>query len=171
MSVLVLNADGTPINVVSDQRAVVMVHEDIVFVIAKSDKVFRSPSTTIEVPSVVMVTRYIPKPYRPLANLTRKNLLARDNYECCYCEARRGTTVDHVIPRAKGGKHEWDNVVAACEPCNNKKSDTLLKDLGWKMRFSPYRPTPLDEVRWGRGWTNPDWLPYLPETQRPKVKA
>lgn len=129
---LVLNASYEPIAVVGVGRALVLVLTDKATVVEDSDAVLRSPSTTMSAPSVIRLCRYVRIPYHAQVPVTNRNVLARDSYRCVYCRRARATTVDHVVPRSRGGAHkDWTNVRAACHSCNHRKADRLLAELGW----------------------------------------
>ena len=95
--------------------------------------------------------------------MTRAALMHRDRFRCAYCGAK-ADTVDHVIPRSRGGDHSWENCVAACSPCNHRKADRLLTELGWTLRATPLPPK-------GQHWRllssvkelDPAWVRYLGE--------
>ena len=141
---LVLNADYRPLSYLplslwSWQDAIKAAYLDRVTIIAEYDREVHSPSTTIRIPSVVVLKDYI-KPARSTA-FTRFNLFLRDEFTCQYCGARGDLTFDHVIPRAKGGKTIWENVVAACGPCNLRKGSKLLQQTSMHLRRAPHRPS------------------------------
>ena len=122
---------------------------------------FHSPTMTLAVPSIVRLTTFVKIPYRATqAPLSRRAVLTRDANRCAYCSGA-ADTVDHVIPRSRGGTHEWTNVVAACKRHNLQKGNRLLSELGWELAFQPQAPTgPL--WRWRHlGQIDPEWEPYL----------
>lgn len=107
-----------------------------------------SPSITIPVPSIVVLTNYAPSQNQRAGVMnepimddfpSKKTILNRDGYVCCYC-GEYGDTIDHIIPKDLGGTSKWDNLVAACSECNGKKTNIPLTTLGWKMRYTPTRP-------------------------------
>jgi 5-methylcytosine-specific restriction endonuclease McrA len=159
-STLLLNATYEPLRVIDTKRAIVLVLLDKAEIVHEGDDVYHSASTTVPVPVVVRLKRYVQVPFRARIPLSNHAVLRRDNHECAYCETGRGTTVDHVTPRAKGGQHRWENVVAACRPCNARKADKTLDQLGWSLRFKPFVPT-------GTMWlfmgfkARDEWAPYL----------
>jgi 5-methylcytosine-specific restriction endonuclease McrA len=161
LTTLLLNATYEPLRVISSQRAVMLVLADKAEVVDPSDDEYHSANGSVTVGKVIRLKRYVQVPIRARIPLSNAAVLRRDNHECCYCESRKGTTVDHVRPRAKGGKHQWTNVVAACRPCNAKKADKLLSDLGWEMRWKPYTPTGTMWLLLGMREQDPAWLPYL----------
>jgi 5-methylcytosine-specific restriction endonuclease McrA len=161
MPTLLLNASYEPLRVISSKRAVVLVLQEKADILEEGEDAYRSVSASVPVPEVIKLKRMVQVPFKARIPLSNAAVLRRDNHECCYCTARKGTTVDHVQPRAKGGRHEWSNVVAACRACNAKKADKLLADLGWEMRFQPYTPTGTMWLLLGVRETSEAWLPYL----------
>jgi len=137
--VLLLNATFEPLAVVTAKRAVVlMLTGKAECIEAACAGVFHSESLTIPAPSVMRLSRYVRVPYRRSVPMTRAGVLRRDGRRCAYC-GRRADTIDHVVPRSRGGRHTWDNCVAACRVCNSRKADRLLSELGWTLD-SPPRP-------------------------------
>lgn len=160
MNVLLLNASFEPIRVVSLHRAVTLVVTEKADIVERKPGVLRSPSISVPVPSVIALRVFVKIPYRATLPLNRRAVIARDGGKCAYC-GKDGSTIDHVVPRSKGGKHVWENVVCACRPCNSKKDDKTLSELGWELEGpTPYAP---------KGWrwlvmgvsTDPTWAPYL----------
>ncbi len=138
--VLLLNATFEPLAVVTAKRAVVlMLTGKAECVEATIDGAFHSENLTIPAPSVMRLSRYVRVPYRRAVPMTRAGVLRRDGRRCAYC-ARRADTIDHVVPRSRGGAHSWDNCVAACKACNSKKADRLLEELGWSLAVVPRPP-------------------------------
>lgn len=122
---------------------------------------FRSEKLSYPSPVVVRLRRYVPIPYRRSIPLTTRAVLARDNYTCGYCGGDADTT-DHIVPRARGGKHDWLNVVAACGPCNRRKGRKSLDEWGKELRVTP--KVPRGTSLWVLAMSGrPDdaWLPYL----------
>lgn len=138
--VLLLNATFEPLTVVTAKRAVVlMLTGKAECVQAALDGFFHSESLTIPAPSVMRLARYVRVPYRHSVPMTRAGVLRRDGRRCQYC-GRRADTIDHVVPRSRGGTHTWDNCVAACRVCNSRKADRLLGELGWALDSPPAAP-------------------------------
>ncbi len=140
---LVLNADYRPLSYYPLslwpwQEAVKAAFLDRVDVVAEYDQVVHSPSTEIRIPSVVVLKDYV-RPQKRVA-FTRFNLFLRDGFCCQYCGAKGDLTFDHVVPRARGGITSWENVVAACSPCNLKKGSRSMKHAGMSLRRAPRRP-------------------------------
>lgn len=165
MRTLVLNAGYEPMQLISWQRALCLVLSDKAEIVARYDTEVRSVSTSIKLPSVVRLVRYVRVISRfGVVRCTRKNVLLRDNLQCQYCgvSCREGAiTIDHVVPRAKGGKTTWNNVVAACHPCNRKKGSRNLADTGMVLAKQPRRPS-FRELMGENGQDSlMEWLPYM----------
>jgi 5-methylcytosine-specific restriction endonuclease McrA len=165
---LVLNADYRPLSYYPLslwpwQDAVKAAWLDRVDILAEYDHVVRSQRMEIKVPSVVVLRDYV-KPQKQVA-FTRFNLFLRDEFSCQYCGGRRDLTFDHVIPRAHGGVTSWQNVVAACAPCNLRKGSQTLRDSGFCLR-KPARQPQAEEMRnMGRKFPpnhlHDSWVDYL----------
>jgi 5-methylcytosine-specific restriction endonuclease McrA len=125
-----------------------------------TDRVFRSEIVVIPEPSVVRLNYFIKVPYQARVALNRRAVFARDGHRCQYCGAL-AENIDHVIPRSKGGPHAWDNVVAACRPCNSRKRDRMLEDSGMRLRRMPSAPRQRTWILVASGAIRPDWEPYL----------
>jgi 5-methylcytosine-specific restriction endonuclease McrA len=157
--VLLLNASYEPLAVVSARRALRLLFAGKADVVIESAGRFHSPSVTVVVPSVIRLVRYVVVPYGRSAPVNTRNVLARDHHTCAYC-GRVATTTDHVVPRCRGGRHAWENVVAACAKCNHRKGDRLLAELGWALHRMPFRPKGC--AAWLLSVTpEPGWAPYL----------
>jgi 5-methylcytosine-specific restriction endonuclease McrA len=165
---LVLNADYRPLSyyplsIWCWQDAIKAVFLDRVNIVSEYDKVVRSPTFEIRLPSVISLKTYV-KPSRHPA-FTRFNVFLRDRFSCQYCGAREDLTFDHVTPRSKGGQTTWENVVAACSPCNLRKGDRLPREVEmWPMQ-APFAPTLQDLHSNGRhfppNYLHESWMDYL----------
>ena len=136
---LVLNATFEPLCVVPDRRALVLVLAQKAAPVEHTERVARSERRVEPVPSVVRLIRYVRVPHRAHVPLTRRAVFARDGGRCVYCDSP-ATSLDHVVPRSRGGLHVWENVVSACRRCNHVKADRDVSDLGWRMRHAPFQP-------------------------------
>ena len=159
-SALVLNATYEPLCVVSARRAVVLVLAEKAEVIHATDRRMHSAHLAVEIPSVVRLTNFVRVPVRRRAPLNRRAVFARDGARCQYCGAT-AESIDHVVPRSRGGQHVWDNVVAACRPCNARKRDRLLSETTMALRRHPRVPRELTWVTVAVGRVPDDWEPYL----------
>ena len=157
---LVLNASFEPLSVVSSRRAIVLVLNDKADMVAASGDEARAERIAIEVPSVVRLRNFVKVPYRRRAPLSRRGVFARDGGSCQYC-GDTADSIDHVIPRSKGGPHEWENVVAACRPCNVRKRDRLLPDTSMRLRSQPRAPKAMSWVAVAVGTVPSEWLPFV----------
>jgi 5-methylcytosine-specific restriction endonuclease McrA len=157
---LVLNATYEPLCVVPLRRAVVLVLAEKAVVVESGDGLMRSERTSIPVPTVVRLSRYVRVPYRREVPLTRRAVLDRDRHSCAYCGSR-ADTIDHVRPRSRGGQHTWTNVVAACARCNHRKGNRLLAELGWHLDGTPAQPPATVAVVLGWAKRDPAWQRYL----------
>ena len=159
-SALVLNATYEPLGVVSVRRATILVLSAKAVCIADGDGILHSERTSLPVPLVVRLTRYVRVPYRAQVPLTRRAVFARDGGRCVYCGAA-ATSLDHVVPRSRGGSHTWDNVVASCARCNHTKADRAIGELGWRLRTAPRAPSGTAWRVLGFRTPDPRWQAYL----------
>ncbi|GIU92913.1 MAG: HNH endonuclease [Acidimicrobiia bacterium] len=158
---LVLNATYEPLSVVSDRRAVVLVLHGKAVAVEHRDLVWVAERTRIRVPSVVRLVRYVKVPYRRNVPLTRRAVLGRDEHRCQYCAAP-ADSIDHVVPRSRGGSHTWDNVVACCRRCNVRKGNRLPAEAGLTLLKTPQAPLAHGWVYASTGYVvDPSWQPYL----------
>lgn len=184
---LLLNADYRPVKVISWERAITLIlDEKAELVLGYVGEVIRSVALVFERPAVVRLRRFAE--LRARARFNRANVLARDDYTCCYCGLRptlRGKpdlvelTLDHVIPRAHARNHRvwlpwskksvpvtcWENVITACYACNNRKADRTPAQAGLALRVPPKAPTPMDLLRMSltRVPIPREWDHYIPE--------
>jgi 5-methylcytosine-specific restriction endonuclease McrA len=139
---------------------VVLVLTDKAVPVAAGELVLHSERSAVSVPVVVRLTRFVRVPYRATVPLTRRAVFARDGGRCVYCSAP-ATSLDHVIPKSRGGPHTWDNVVSACARCNHVKADRGIAELGWRMRRLPVAPTGAAWHIIGAKRMDPRWRPFL----------
>jgi len=141
--VLVLNATYEPINVCTVRRAIVLLLKEKAEMVERGDGRLHSASTTIARPVVIRLVSYVRVPRDThRRKITRRAVFARDDWTCQYCGARSNLTVDHVVPRSKGGPSSWDNIVASCAPCNRRKGNSLLRQAGMNLSRQPGTPSP-----------------------------
>ena len=160
---LVLNASYEPINVCTVRRAVVLLLKSKAEVVDHASWELRSERTTLSRPVVIRLVTYVIVPRDThRRKITRRAVFARDGWACQYCGSRSSLTVDHVIPRSKGGLSTWDNIVASCAPCNRRKADHLPHQANMHPRRTPTTPqahvfihvaTPTIPAAWRQ------WLP------------
>jgi len=162
---LLLNASYEPLRVIPLTKAVTLVLLRKAVAEVESDVVFHSEHLTIKAPAVVRMLTMVKVPYRTRIPLTRSNLIARDKGLCGYCKASVGNkgTIDHIKPRSKGGRHQWENVVLSCSPCNSKKDDKTLQELGWPALPKRIVPTGTAWIIVGlhQAQAQTVWAPYL----------
>lgn len=157
---LVLNATYEPLCVVPVRRAVVLVLKEKAEVLHATDAELHSERRAFAVPSVIRLTYFVKVPFRARAALSRRAVFVRDDHRCQYCGAN-AENIDHIVPRSRGGEHVWENVVAACRPCNTRKEDRLLHEVGFVLRRKPMAPRELTWVIVAVGTVHPHWEPYL----------
>ena len=157
---LVLNASFEPLSVVSGRRAVVLVLADRAEVVHDSGVVLHSEHLAVQVPSVIRLRHYVRVPYRRRAALSRRGVFARDGHRCQYC-GDRAESIDHVVPRSRGGEHVWENVAASCRPCNLRKRDRTPEEAGMPLARQPRAPRDHAWISAALGRVPEDWLPYL----------
>jgi 5-methylcytosine-specific restriction endonuclease McrA len=157
---LVLNATYEPIGVVSGRRALLLVLAAKAVALEPGEQVWHSASVAVPVPAVVRLTRFVKVPYRATVPLTRRGVFLRDGGRCVYCDAP-ATSLDHVVPRSRGGAHVWENVVSCCRRCNHIKGDRTVAELGWRLRRPPRAPSGIAWRILGTGRSDPRWIPYL----------
>lgn len=164
MAVLVLNASYEPLNVVSVRRAVVLLLKDKAQLVEAAESVLRSERLTLPTPTVIRLVTYVRIPHRMHLPVSRRGVLARDGYTCQYCGAQPGKarlTVDHVVPRSRGGKKSWENLVTACAPCNRRKGRRLPDEVGMKLNRRPTAPRIIALAFIEAGARNEVWQKYL----------
>jgi 5-methylcytosine-specific restriction endonuclease McrA len=161
--VLVLNATFEPINVCTMRRAAVLVLKARAEIVERHDRDLHSESLTMPRPVVIRLTTYVHVPRDAhRRKITRRAVFARDRWTCQYCGGVRGTlTLDHVIPRSRGGPSTWDNIVTCCAPCNRRKGDRLPKVAGMHPLNEPRAPSPHIFVHVASTSIHPAWEQYL----------
>ncbi|HNP17831.1 MAG TPA: HNH endonuclease [Fulvivirga sp.] len=159
--VLVLNQDNSPISVCTIQRAFLLTF------LNKSELVkpangfkLHSVDQAFPMPAVIRLNRYVNVPYKGVT-LTRQNVFKRDNLTCQYCGTTKDLTLDHVIPRSKGGKTTWDNLTTACKRCNAKKGDETPEKANMKLKTKPFKPPYILFLRDLSGFQCEEWRPFL----------
>jgi 5-methylcytosine-specific restriction endonuclease McrA len=165
MKALVLNQDYSPISICSIQRAFVLVFmEKVDMVETFNGNKFHTINNAYPVPAVIRLQRYINIPYKSV-ELTRNNIFKRDNFECQYCESNKELTLDHLIPRSKGGKSTWKNLVTACKSCNSVKGDVSPEAVGFALKADPFKPSYIMFLRDFSGYRYEEWMPFLGSNQ------
>lgn len=166
LKVLILNYSYEPLQFCSAKRGIIMVLSGRAEKIETDGYLVRSPSRSFALPTVIRVLKMVRRNYRKGVSFSKKNILRRDNYTCQYCGDReRPLTVDHIVPKSRGGKTSWTNVVVACKPCNLKKGSRTAQEANMRLINQPFRPNfhfhafvipagPPEHVE--------SWMKYLP---------
>lgn len=156
MRTLVLNAGYEPLAVVSFKRALVLVMNEKATVLQSDEEhPVYATSAAYPRPSVIILTRYVRTPYVRNVPVSRRGVLRRDDHRCAYC-GKTASTVDHILPRSRGGHDTWENLVACCLRCNNEKSDHTPAEMGWQLLVTPRMPH-------GLSWTLRGFERFLPQ--------
>lgn len=159
---LVLNASFEPLNVCSVRRAHILLHKRKAELLEALPRPLRSAAGSHPWPLVIRLLEYVRVPRSTSRRISRRALFARDGWRCVYCGTTSGRmTLDHVVPRSKGGADDWDNVVTACAPCNLRKGDRLLHQTNMVMRTPPRPPQPVLFIRLAAPSVPQSWKPYL----------
>jgi 5-methylcytosine-specific restriction endonuclease McrA len=159
--VLVLNATYEPINVCSVQRALVLVLKEKAEILERSSRRLRSSTRSFAFPHVIKLTYFVRVPRHESRKITRRAVFARDGYACQYCGSPSRLTMDHVVPRSRGGHSSWDNVVTSCAPCNLRTGDRLPAEIEMFPRVTPRPPAPSIFIAVAAPRRPKSWEPYL----------
>lgn len=160
--VLVLNASYEPLNVCTVRRAHVLVFKGKAELIEELDQPLRSATDTYPWPHVIRLLTYVRVPRTVKRKISRRALFARDGWRCVYCGENGGRlTLDHVVPRSRGGDSVWENVVTSCSPCNLRKGDRLLEEASMTLRNQPRAPAPVLFIHLATPKVPAGWQPYL----------
>jgi 5-methylcytosine-specific restriction endonuclease McrA len=160
--VLVLNANFEPIHVCTTRRALGLVLNGKASLVLDGRGEIHTVAETFPKPSVIRLDRMIKRP-RPVIKLTKREILRRDEYTCQYCGQHASyLTVDHIIPRRLGGRHSWDNLVAACPPCNHRKGGRTIEQAQMRLLRSPKEPPASAMYLFARHLgDNQEWIPFI----------
>ena len=141
--VLVLNQSYEPLMVINARRAIILILKQKVEMLENYSESICSINMSFDLPSVIRLNFYVHIKYKDII-LSRKNIFKRDNHHCQYCGKQvKPLTIDHIIPKRKGGRDTWENLVAACVRCNTKKGDTSLKDINMILIKKPRKPSKI----------------------------
>jgi 5-methylcytosine-specific restriction endonuclease McrA len=157
---LVLNVTFEPLGIVTTRRAFLLVFSGKADLVHDTGHKLHAAAESFAEPSVVKLRRYVSIPYRTRIALNRRTVFARDEYRCQYCGAA-AENIDHVLPRSRGGRHEWSNVVAACRRCNSRKENRLPHEAGMVLRRQPFEPHTRLWLAILGGTAREEWEPYL----------
>lgn len=164
--VLVLNASYEPLHVIPLRRAMVLLLKEKAEIIEAAERTLRATRAEYPVPLVIRLVTYVRIPHRLTLPLNRRNVFVRDEFTCQYCGRQPGRatlTMDHVIPRSRGGGFSWENIVTACPTCNQRKGNRLPKECGMFPRRPPFRPRYLAIALLGDSSAHEVWSKYLVE--------
>lgn len=140
-NILVLNANFEPINMTSFTKGFKLVYKGKAEIIAShDDETIVLCKEVIARPKIIRLLQYIYLPYRKIT-LSKPNIFKRDRYRCVYCNMNDTLTLDHVMPRSRGGKNTWENLVTCCSKCNSKKGDRTPEEAGMTLKYTPFAPT------------------------------
>ena len=162
---LVLNATYEPINVCTVRRAVVLLLKEKAEMIERAEWELHSATASMARPMVIRLVTYVRIPRDThRRKITRRAVFARDDWTCQYCGSRSNLTVDHVVPRSKGGGSTWDNIVASCAPCNRRKGDRMPRQANMRLRRRPHPPRAEVFIHVSTPTVPAAWRQYLTQT-------
>ncbi len=161
LSALVLNATYEPLSVVSARRATCLVLAEKADMLEHDGIVLHSESLDVKQPSVIRLRYMVKVPYVRRSSMSRRAIFARDDHRCQYC-GDRADSIDHVLPRSRGGPHSWENVAAACKPCNLSKRDRTPEEAGMRLARPCRAPRATAWVIVSVSGVPDTWRPYLP---------
>jgi len=160
-NVLVLNQDYQPLSVCSVQRSMKLIFlEKAELLHDDPEKKLRTTRKSFQFPSVIRLRNYIRVPYSKIV-LSRRNVMRRDDYTCQYCGKKSDLTIDHIMPKSRGGRDSWENLTTACDRCNVRKGNRTPKEAKMDLLGKPYRPVPITFFRDSNGGVQEPWKPYL----------
>ncbi len=164
--VLILNQDYSALGICSVPKAFLLVYLDKAELVAESSAYhLRTISTTFPMPTVIRLNRYINLPYKGVM-LTRQNIFKRDGHRCVYCNSTEDLTLDHVMPKSRGGRTSWENLATACKRCNAKKGDCTPEEAMMLMRHRPFKPSFVLFLRDYSGAVEESWMPFLAKREK-----
>ncbi len=159
--VLVLNQDYSALTICSVSKAFLLVWLNKAdMIVENTQERLHSISQSFDCPSVIRLKKYVYLPYKGVM-LSRQNVFKRDNNRCQYCESTKDLTLDHVIPKSKGGKTTWDNLITACKNCNAKKGHLTIEEAGLHLKGKPYKPSFIMFLRDFSGALDDNWVPFV----------
>jgi len=160
-NVLLLNQDYSPISLCNTERAFILVYLNKAELIAEdTSQQLRSVSQSFSSPTIVRLMQYARTPFRHV-QLNKYNIFRRDNHTCQYCGSKNQLTLDHIIPKSRGGDSSWLNLITACTSCNNKKGNKTPKEANMKLLTQPHKPSYFLFLKELSGKFIADWEPYL----------
>lgn len=158
---LALNQDYSPLTICSVNRAFLLVYLEKAELLSEFVHcALRTVNRVYPAPAVIRLRSYIHAPYKGVV-LSRQNIFKRDGFTCQYCGATKDLTLDHLIPRARGGKSSWVNLVTACRRCNARKGDYTPEEAGMPVKNKPFKPSYIMFLRDFSGLVCDEWRPFL----------
>ena len=162
LPVLVVNQNYEPLNICGVRRAVVLLLGEKAQMLEDGRGAFHSATASFPIPSVIRLTHMVRRPVLTV-RLARREVFWRDGYTCQYCGApTRALTLDHVVPRVRGGSHSWENVVSACVPCNHRKAGRTPREAGMRLLKAPSVPRATPYHLFLRHPVRDEWRKFLP---------
>lgn len=159
--VLVLNQDFRALTICSAQRAFLLVFTNKAELVTKDkSRTLRTVSSSFPMPSIIRLNNYVNLPYKGVM-LNRQNIFRRDGNRCQYCGSTYDLTLDHVLPKSRGGLSSWDNLVTACKNCNSRKGDRTPEEAEMPLPRKPFKPSFIMFLRDFAGHLDDDWMLYL----------
>lgn len=143
--VLVLNSDYTPLNVTSVYRGFNLVNNGKAEILKAGDIPLKSGTIEFLRPVIIRLLNYVKFRIRKL-KINRQRLYKRDNHECTYCGSKKNLTIDHIMPKSRGGQNTWMNLITSCSSCNRLKGDRTPEEANMRMRFRPFEPNIFSEI-------------------------
>ena len=143
--VLVLNSDYSPMNVTSVCRGFILVNKGKAEILKSGDNPIKTGMTEYVRPLIIRLLNYVKYRSQKL-RINRPRVYRRDKYECVYCGSKKNLTIDHILPKSKGGENTWMNLITCCSPCNRYKGDRTPEEANMLMRFKPYEPSIFSEI-------------------------
>lgn len=160
--VLVLNQNYQPLNICNVRRAIALLGKGKAEPIGETGEFLRSATDLIEKPVIIRLYYMVKRPLHR-RKLSRREVFVRDGFRCQYCgDKTRDLTLDHVVPRSRGGQHTWDNIVSACKPCNHGKAGRTPREAGMALFTAPREPRPNPYAMFHPGRVLDEWRPFLP---------
>ncbi len=164
--VLILNQDYSALSICSVPKAFLLVYLNKAELVAESSSYYlRTVSSSFPMPTVIRLHRYINLPYKGVM-MTRQNIFKRDGHRCVYCGTHEELTLDHVLPKSRGGRTSWDNLATACKRCNTRKGDCTPEEASMPMRQRPFKPSFILFLREYSGTTEESWMPFLAKREK-----
>lgn len=159
--VLILNQDFSAFALCSIQKAFILIYLDKAELVHRSETGWlRSINQTFPIPSIIRLQHYVQVPYRGIA-LSRHNVMKRDAFQCLYCGSTKNLTLDHMVPKSRGGDSSWTNLVTACMRCNTRKGNRTPEEAGLTLKQKPKRPSLAAFLVANAGVLDQTWHTYL----------